>query len=191
LRLLGDMEKKGLAPNVITYGASISSCEREGEIVGSVWLMKRAFEGGLCREFASVKYRVDMLDLHYLPLHTAKAIIRFVLEVKKRRQFKTNAAECADSSRLVIVTERGNHALLDGIRGVLREEVEVFLRQELMLEVTVPPKNPGRSLVTCKRMHEHDQDLPIASAVTVGNGSSGCTNHVSKEELDVMSRSEL
>ena len=48
----------------------------------------------------------------------------------------------------MIVTGRGNHVNSDGRQGVLREEVEVFLRQELEVEVTVPPDNPGRLVVT-------------------------------------------
>ena len=48
----------------------------------------------------------------------------------------------------MIVTGRGNHVLPDGWQGVLREEVEVFLRQELNVKVTMPPDNPGILIVT-------------------------------------------
>ena len=54
------------------------------------------------------------------------------------------ASKGISDNRVVIVTGRGNHVLPDGRQGVLREEVEVFLRQVLELEVTVPPNNPGR-----------------------------------------------
>ena len=58
------------------------------------------------------------------------------------------ASKGISDNRVVIVTGRGNHVLPDGRQGVLREEVEVFLKQELEVEVTVPPDNSGCLVVT-------------------------------------------
>ena len=105
-------------------------------------------EEGLFVEAFSEK-GMDMLDLYEFPFDTAKALIRYFLDRKRRSIVAASPATKGTSgSRLVIVTGRGNHVNSDGRQGVLREEVEVFLMQELEVEVTVLPDNAGRLVVT-------------------------------------------
>ena len=106
-------------------------------------------EEGLFVDAFSMENGLDMLDLHRFPLDTAKALIRYFLDRKRRSIVAASPATKGTSdTRVVIVTGRGNHVNSDGQQGVLREEVEVFLRQELGVQVAVPPNNPGRLVVT-------------------------------------------
>jgi DNA-nicking Smr family endonuclease len=108
-------------------------------------------EEGLFVEAFSIEKGLDKLDLHGFPLDTAKALIRCFLDRKRRSIVAASPATKGTSDsrlKLVIVTSRGNHINSDGRQGVLREEVEVFLRHELEVEVTVSPDNPGCIVVT-------------------------------------------
>jgi pentatricopeptide repeat protein len=129
LALLDQMRDQGVTADVITYNAAISACEKGGEISESASLLTRGMEEGLFVEAFSMKKGLDMLDLHRFRLDTAKALIRYFLDRKRRSIVAASSAtKGTGGSRVVIVTGRGNHVLPDGRQGVLREEVEVFLR---------------------------------------------------------------
>jgi DNA-nicking Smr family endonuclease len=50
---------------------------------------------------------------------------------------------------LIVITGKGNHINIDGSRGVLRKEIEIYLRNTLGIENVKPdPKNDGRLIIS-------------------------------------------
>ena len=61
---------------------------------------------------------IMIVDLHDLPLDTAKALVRYCC--MKIEPSKTN--KC---NTLIVITGKCNHMNNDGARGVLRKEIEI------------------------------------------------------------------
>lgn len=159
LRLFYAMCAKGFDPDLIIYSTVIKACEEGGETSKADQLIQRAIKNEgffpISKNFAGV----DMIDLHGHPCGTAKALIRYVLEQKRKNNEKNKDGPvmkdlwgdytCVENSnKIVIVTGRGKHVNSKGKRGFLREEVVVYVTQELNMQVSTDPTNPGRLVVT-------------------------------------------
>ncbi len=92
---------------------------------------------------------MEVLDLHGYPLATAKTLVRFHLDLKRKKEAEKGKEMFAEglnmtSPQFIIVTGKGNHVLPDGRSGVLRKEISHFLKEDLNLKVTVPGENTVR-----------------------------------------------
>ena len=96
------------------------------------------------------KYGCKYLDLHGFEYDTSRALVLFflhsmVLEVPGSTKAKTpGSLETIPTQKLCIIVGKGLHANADGSKGVLREEMYHYLRDELGLQPHVNPRNPGR-----------------------------------------------
>ena len=136
LELLEQMEEQGIQRNVVTYNTVIEALSVAGETHRSELVYQSALRTGIYNHWHknSQHYSTqrekplnsgdkpsscEVMDLHNFPLAVAKVAVMLVLG-----EMCTGSIPIADP--LVLITGRGNHATVDGQRGVLRRELLLF-----------------------------------------------------------------
>ena len=146
LRLFNEMQTRGLTPNVITYSAIIEVLSVTNEITLMHNIVKVAILSGIWNDVKVKRNSIDALDLHNCSVAVSKALIRhYILEFNSVYDAKSSTLR-----EMLLITGRGNHVLDDGRKGVLREEIEIFVKEELNLMIRLVPNNPGRFIIILK-----------------------------------------
>ena len=120
-----------------------SSLDVEASSVSSSGLLYNISVGAeVGPDNATIRYRY--MDLHKFPVSVAKTALDFVLN-------EMSGDKCFFDLR--IITGRGNHVNSQGTRGVLRAEVEEYLRGLMpvgVLQIEETPGNDGCIVVKCE-----------------------------------------
>jgi pentatricopeptide repeat domain-containing protein 1 len=134
LELLERMEEQGIQRNVVTYNTVIEALSNAEETARAELVYQSALRTGVYNHWhrSSQHYTTqrdvqiqraapeagtaEVMDLHNFPVAAAKAAVMLVL-----------GEMCAGSipipDPLILITGRGNHASVDGRRGILRREL--------------------------------------------------------------------
>ena len=124
LRLFNEMQTRGHAPNIITYSAIIEVLSVTNEITLMHNIVKVAILSGIWNDVKVKRNSIDALDLHNCSVAVSKALIRhYILEFNSVYDAKSSTLR-----EMLLITGRGNHVLDDGRKGVLREEIEIFVK---------------------------------------------------------------
>jgi len=147
LELLELMEQRKVPRNAITFNSVIEALEAANETYRAAIVYQMALKGGVYSHWRTSGGGI-FIDLHNFPLSVAKNAVMHVLgEI---------AADRLAVSDVTIVTGRGKHLNKDQKRGLLRLEMESYLRSvglELSADrapsgiKTTKRVNPGRIIL--------------------------------------------
>ena len=136
LELLERMEELSIPRNVVTYNTVIEALYNANETARAELVYQSALRTGIYNHWHhnSQHYHTqglkrietqnmvgcsEVMDLHNFPVSVAKSAVMLVLG-----EMCTGRIAIADP--LIIITGRGNHASIDGRRGILRRELITF-----------------------------------------------------------------
>mmetsp|Transcript_7515 Transcript_7515/g.9042 ORF Transcript_7515/g.9042 Transcript_7515/m.9042 type:complete len:389 (-) Transcript_7515:73-1239(-) len=156
LSLITSMTIQKVSPTLNTVFASISITEQLSQSKTSQKLLSNAFRSGILKKdiLTADKYGCKYLDLHGFEYDTSRALVLYFLHSMvlgipgNKKITSSNNLESIRTKKLCIIVGKGLHANADGSRGVLREEMFYYLRDELGLQPHVSPRNPGRIYIS-------------------------------------------
>jgi pentatricopeptide repeat protein len=135
LELLEKMEHKNIHRNIITYNTVIEALEASGESYRAVIVYQMALKAGIYNHW-QIGNEGSLMDLHNFPLSVAKNAVMHVLG-----EMSANRLTISD---ITIITGRGKHVNKNSVRGILRSEIENYLKFIGFIIETTNTANPGR-----------------------------------------------
>ena len=128
LKLFNEMQTRGPTPTAITYNAIIEVLSVTNEITLMHNIVKVLILSGIWNDIKVKMNSIDALDLHNFTVAVSKTLIRrYILEFNSVYDAKSSTLR-----EMLLITGRGNHVLDDGRKGVLREEIEIFVKENFI-----------------------------------------------------------
>ena len=171
--LFEEMGSKGVERNTMTYNATISACEKGGQLQRAVELFEEMGRQGVDWDTITYNATISACEkggqfdrcvtlygdacllgflYHSLPSHKGGIDLHGLCTSVAKAAIvlllsRSDSGTGRLGGHLAFVAGRGNHVLADGRRGVLRAEMELFLTEQLGLPVQTVHVNDGMLIV--------------------------------------------